>query len=356
MLPIVTLSDDVLDGEKEIELQITNPSTTFVNIISDRATGTILDATEVTADLGVANQIFDESGDLIYEVTLSKFNQSGSSIMFDLVDTNFGSASKGVDYVEIPEDAMISIPNGQSTGTYSVALIDDLQIENDETIELQISNPSLVGISISNPRVMGTITDNDVASLQVSTEELEVSESGPAATFTVVLDAQPATTVVVSLLVEDASEIATDVSRLIFTPENWNIPQMVVVNGLGDELADGDVVSSIAVSIEDSLSDYSFRSLESHMVSVTNLDNEVLSIDDFDINGITYFPNPVKEVLFLESKIAFENLSIYNILGQEIYNLDGEIKRIDMSKFQAGVYFLKINIEDTTRTIRITKE
>jgi hypothetical protein len=356
ILPVVTLSDDDLDGDKEIELQISNPSTALVNIISDRATGTILDATEATADLGVVNQIFDESGDLIYEVTLSKLNQSGSSLMFDLVDTNFGSASKGVDYVEIPEDAKISIPHGQSTGTYAVSLIDDLQIENDETIELQISNPSLGGMSISSPIAMGTITDNDVASLQVSTQELEVSESGPLATFTVVLDVRPPTTVVVSLLVEDASEIATDVSRLIFTPENWNIPQMVVVNGLDDELADGDVVSSIAVSIEDSLSDYSFRSLESHMVSVTNLDNEVLSIDDFDINGITYFPNPVKEVLFLESKIAFENLSIYNILGQEIYKLDGAIKRIDMSKFQAGVYFLKINIEDTTRTIRITKE
>ena len=56
----------------------------------------------------------------------------------------------------------------------------------------------------------------------------EVDESGTTDTFTVVLDAQPASDVVISLATDDTGE-ATVTSTLSFTPANWDTPQTVTV-------------------------------------------------------------------------------------------------------------------------------
>lgn len=354
---VTTLTDEVLDGEKGVELQISNPSNVLVNIINDKATGSILENTEATAELSVVTPILSEDGGaFVYEVTISKLNESGSAITFDLVDVNTGSALERIDYVEIPANTKISIPNGQMIGTYSVSIVDDVLIENDETIVLEILNPSLENVSITNNTATATITDNDDAALQVSEHNLMVAESGTMATFTLALEVQPLSNVVINLLVQDASEVVVDVSRLIFAPSNWNIPQVVTVSGLDDEELDGDVVSEITVSVEASLSDYSFRSLASEVISVTNEDNQVLSVDDFIANDIRYFPNPVKQTLFIESKNEFDNLSMYNIIGQEVLRRYGSTKSIDMSNLEAGIYLLKIDFKDTTKTIKVVKE
>ena len=60
------------------------------------------------------------------------------------------------------------------------------------------------------------------------------------------------------------------------------------------------------------------------------------------------YPNPVKDKLYLESNS--NNLdylvSLYDVLGKRIYKgKNSEI--IDVSQLRRGVYFLKIEIEDT---------
>jgi hypothetical protein len=355
-IAVTTLSDALLDGEKELEFQISNPSTAFVDITKDTATGTIIDDTEATAELGVETPILSENGDFIFEVTLSKLNESGSAITFDLVDENRGSARGGIDYLEIPSNAEISIPNGQTKGTYSVSIVHDLQIEYDETIVLDISNPSLESIAITNPTATATITDDDAAAISVSEHELVVAESGAISVFTVVLDVQPQSNVVVNLFVHDASEVEVDVSSLIFTRTNWNMPQTVTVHGMNDDELDGNVVSEITVSVEASVSDYNFRSLASEVIRVTNEDDEVLSVDDVIADDIRCFPNPVEQTLFIESKNLLDNLTIYNSIGQEVLWIDGSTNSIDMSNFETGIYLLKININDATKIIRVVKE
>ena len=53
----------------------------------------------------------------------------------------------------------------------------------------------------------------------------EVDESGTTDTFTVVLDAQPTSDVVITLVSSDAGE-ATVTSIFTFTPANWDTPQI----------------------------------------------------------------------------------------------------------------------------------
>ena len=60
------------------------------------------------------------------------------------------------------------------------------------------------------------------------------------------------------------------------------------------------------------------------------------------------YPNPVKDKLYLESNSNNLNylVSLYDVLGKRIYKgKNSEI--IDVSQLRRGVYFLKIEIEDT---------
>ena len=73
--------------------------------------------------------------------------------------------------------------------------------------------------------------------------DLQTTEAGGAAQFSVVLDQAPTSDVTIPVSSSDPSEGAVSVSSLTFTPTNWIQPQIVTVTGVDDAVAiDGDVV------------------------------------------------------------------------------------------------------------------
>lgn len=74
---------------------------------------------------------------------------------------------------------------------------------------------------------------------------LLTTERGHAASFNVALTARPAEDVTIQLSSSDLTEGTVSPSSLTFTPEDWGLPQRVVVTGQADGLADGDVAYSI---------------------------------------------------------------------------------------------------------------
>ena len=83
-----------------------------------------------------------------------------------------------------------------------------------------------------------------------------------------------------------------------------------------------------------------------------------LGISDNSFEGFSYYPNPVKNVLTLKSQIGIDNISVYNIVGQQIMNInDAEtIQNIDMSNLQTGAYIVKVSVNNQIKTIRVLKE
>ncbi|WP_299335587.1 T9SS type A sorting domain-containing protein [uncultured Psychroserpens sp.] len=83
-----------------------------------------------------------------------------------------------------------------------------------------------------------------------------------------------------------------------------------------------------------------------------------LGVDDNTFEGFTYFPNPVKDVLTLDSPRAIDSVEIFNMLGQRIIAVDSQntIQNIDMSNIQSGAYIVKVSIGDQTKAIRVIKE
>ena len=80
-----------------------------------------------------------------------------------------------------------------------------------------------------------------------------------------------------------------------------------------------------------------------------------------DKQGISVFPNPVKDQLILELsslKAPGQRVSLRNMFGQTIYAsvLSSPRLEIDMSSFEKGIYFLFIQDEDQQHIIKVVKD
>lgn len=89
------------------------------------------------------------------------------------------------------------------------------------------------------------------------------------------------------------------------------------------------------------------------------VNNALLTINEYEnANAFTYFPNPVKNELTLKAQSNIQNVSIYNMLGQEVLRTSPNALQSDvnMNQLQSGAYFVKVTINDSTETIRIIKQ
>lgn len=105
-----------------------------------------------------------------------------------------------------------------------------------------------------------------------------VTEGGSTEIVHVVLDTQPASDVVVMVASSDTTEATTDQSKLTFTSVNWNLPQLVVVTGVNDAAADGNLTTAITFSVEAAASDDGYDTVASHEVVIITLDDDVVGL------------------------------------------------------------------------------
>ena len=86
--------------------------------------------------------------------------------------------------------------------------------------------------------------------------------------------------------------------------------------------------------------------------------DESLSNPSFNSGNFTSFPNPVKEVLNLSYTGTITNVSIFNILGQEVLvkSSNASHSQIDMSNVSKGTYLVKITANNQVKTIKVIKE
>ncbi len=78
-----------------------------------------------------------------------------------------------------------------------------------------------------------------------------------------------------------------------------------------------------------------------------------LSTSDIPDLKITYFPNPVKDVLNINSKKVLNQITIYNILGQSLITQDINTKNVLISteSLKNGAYIVQVIANDDTRKV-----
>jgi Secretion system C-terminal sorting domain len=86
--------------------------------------------------------------------------------------------------------------------------------------------------------------------------------------------------------------------------------------------------------------------------------SEALSNNEFDTeNAFRYYPNPVNNELNLRAQNTIENVSVYNMLGQEVLRVvpNTNSSTINISALQTGAYFIRVTINGVTETKQIIK-
>lgn len=93
----------------------------------------------------------------------------------------------------------------------------------------------------------------------------------------------------------------------------------------------------------------------------TSLTNEDFIVDE----KISYYPNPVKEELFINWKNkeneVVKYLEVYNLNGQLLHNINDlkntETASVHFQSYPEGIYLVNINFENgTQQTLKIVKK
>jgi cyclophilin family peptidyl-prolyl cis-trans isomerase len=120
------------------------------------------------------------------------------------------------------------------------------------------------------------VTFGPINGIIVSPQQLQVKEEAGAehsASFTVRLDRPPMADVKIPLAVSDATEIEIDKTELIFTAQNWNVTQSVLVTAKDD--ATKESAKTSVVRLQPSIStDLRWNAMDGDDVSVTVAEND----------------------------------------------------------------------------------
>ncbi len=162
----------------------------------------------------------------------------------------------------------------------TVTAVDDNLIDGNQNTNITISvdddNSENTFDALADKMVNVTTTDDDVAGFTISESDGNtlVVESGTDDSFTVVLDAQPTSDVVLNIAEGSTDEATLDKTTLTFTSENWNTAQTITITPIDDDFDDGNQFITLIVSIDDDSSDNDFDPVADQTVSVTSTDDD----------------------------------------------------------------------------------
>lgn len=100
--------------------------------------------------------------------------------------------------------------------------------------------------------------------------------------------------------------------------------------------------------------DGEFGSMASHLISIKG---NTTSVDAVSQETLKVYPNPANDYLTVEGEMT--SLEVYNAIGQRMLAkvVNGNITRINLSEFNNGIYFLRVNNngEVTTRKFSVNR-
>jgi large repetitive protein len=115
--------------------------------------------------------------------------------------------------------------------------------------------------------------DNDTATVYATRDGTSMTEAGGTVTLGLRLGAKPTGDVTIDIATTNPTEAIVSPASLVFTPDNYNVPQNVTVTGQDDTIDDGDVQYDVNVTSSQS-SDPKFSGLDVFLTRLKNIDND----------------------------------------------------------------------------------
>ena len=271
----ITAAGDALDENDETVIVDMDSVTNGSESGTQQQTITITDddATPTVSFTSASQASMDESGMLTITAQLSAASGRDVSVPFTV---NGSSTAMGSSTDYSITGSPVAISAGSTSTTITVTIVSDALDEADETVVVDMGTPSNATAG-STTRHTATITDDDEVGFTITetSGSTAVAESSTTDIFTVVLDAQPASDVVIAVTSGDTGEATVNVSSLTFTAANWNNAQTVTVTGVNDDILDGSQFTTITLAINDASSDDDFDDLADQSVTVTTTNDDI---------------------------------------------------------------------------------
>jgi hypothetical protein len=114
------------------------------------------------------------------------------------------------------------------------------------------------------------------------------------------------------------------------------------------------VLKNYDVSPIDPCGNYGYGQVEDYTIQVSPF----LTTGDNDLLSFNVYPNPVEDWVYINTDSPISNITFYDISGKEIqsYYPDNKHFKTDLSLLSSGIYFAKVLINDTVKTIKIIKK
>jgi len=141
----------------------------------------------------------EAAGSAVFTVSLSEASTGVETVDFASADI---SALAGADYTAV--SGQLSFTLGETSQTITVPILEDADIEVDETFTVTLSNAG--GATLADDTGIGTISDNDTPSLSI--DDVTVDEAAGTAVFTVTRAGDTGPTVTVDYISADVSAVA----------------------------------------------------------------------------------------------------------------------------------------------------
>ena len=242
----VTIVDDDRVKPSEVRLTLTFNERTFerVNESANRRDITVTASFHADTPVGTSRTLDPLDEDTTVRV---QFDPGSTADLLDFQAFTILDSTQDLIDFQASEVLEVLIPAGQTSGTSTLRIrpVGDEIDEDNETVTLGGSVVAASSAENSLPVVPSsfTIIDDDTRGITISPASaligLPLVEGGESGTYSLVLDSQPADTVVITLAGNQGGFLRLVPDTLTFTTSDWATPQTVSVMALDDGIAGG---------------------------------------------------------------------------------------------------------------------
>ncbi len=264
----VDILDDLeVESDETFFVTLTDPA--GVDLSRATATVTIIDNDVPALSIGDV-RVEEDTGPASLRVSLSSASNETVTVRYATSD---GTATVDQDYLQT--SGTLTIPAGETEADIEVDILDDLEVESDETFFVTLTDPA--GVDLSRATATVTIIDDDVPALSI--DDVRVEEDAGPASLRVSLSSASNETVTVRYATSDGT--ATVDQDYLQTSGTLTIPA-----GETEAHIEVDVLDDLEVESDETffvtLTDPAGVDLSRTTATVTIIDNDVpaLSIDD----------------------------------------------------------------------------
>ena len=283
VVTLIGVCDSVVDGDQVTVVTLS---------IDDASSDDLFDTVDDQVVL-VTTTDDDEAGITVIPVSDLTTSEGGDTATFTVVLNSEPTAevSIALSSSDTTEGTVTSVPLTFTATNWNQGQTVTISGANDDVDDGDIGYTILTAAAVSDDAnyqgydaadVTVTNLDDDEAGIAVNpTTGLTTSEAGDVtAEFTVALESEPTADVTVTVASDDGTEGSVSPTTLVFTAANWSDPKTVTINGVDDDVVDGNVAYTVVMSV--SSGDALYDGMSVPGLTVTNLDDDCIIVTTLD--------------------------------------------------------------------------